>query len=114
MGRDEASLLLNGEPLLQHTVRALAKVADEIVLVAAPDQALPAIVTDRPVIVARDAEPGEGPLVDMAAGLAVATAPIALVVGGDMPMLQAPLLRLLVERVVDGAWWVLPVAAERP
>lgn len=114
MGSDKAALVFDGETLLQRTVRALAEVADEIVVVRAPGRALPEVVSDRPVRVVDDPVEGEGPLVGMATGLAAVSAPVAIVVGVDMPFLQAPLLRLLVERVTAGSRWVLPIAEHRP
>ena len=68
----------------------------------------------RPVRVVADPTEGEGPLAGMATGLAAAGAPIAIVVGVDMPFLQPGLLRLLASRVGEGARWVLPIAQHRP
>lgn len=114
MGREKASLVLGGETLLQRTVSALSAVAGEIVIVRAPGAALPAVEARCPVRYADDPVEGEGPLVGMAAGLEAARAPIAIVVGVDMPFLQPALLRLLAERVAAGARWVLPIADRRP
>lgn len=114
MGRDKASLEFHGRTLLQRTVDALAAVADEIVLVRAPGQALPALEAVPSVLIADDPVAGEGPLMGMATGLAAATAPVAIVVGVDMPFLQPGLLRLLAERVRAGHRWILPIADRRP
>lgn len=119
MGRDKASIVFDGETLLQRTVRALAVVADEIIVVRAPGARLPAIDAPCPVVDVEDPVGGEGPLVGMAAGLAAVRAPVAIVVGVDMPFLQPALLRLLVERLLvervrDGSRWVLPIADRRP
>ncbi|MFA7249680.1 MAG: molybdenum cofactor guanylyltransferase [Dehalococcoidia bacterium] len=114
MGRDKASLVLDGETLLQRTVRALSAVATEVVVVRAPGAALPPVVAPCPVVDVEDPVEGEGPLVGIAAGLEAAHAPLAIVVGVDMPFLQPALLRLLAERVRGGARWVLPIAGHRP
>lgn len=114
MGRDKASLVLGGVTLLQRTVSALSAVVDEVVLVRAPGAALPPVEAPCPVRYAEDPVEGEGPLVGMAAGLEAARAPIAIVVGVDMPFLQPALLRLLADRVAAGARWVLPIAERRP
>ena len=45
----------------------------------------------------------------LAAGLEAATAPVALVVGCDLPFLRPLLLRLLAERALAGARLVVPV-----
>lgn len=114
MGSDKAALVLDGETLLQRTLRALERVVDEIVVVHAPGRALPPVVCARPMLAVEDPVEGEGPLVGIATGLAATTAPVAIVVGVDMPFLQAPLLRLLAERVAAGSRWVLPIAERRP
>ncbi|MBM4410367.1 MAG: molybdenum cofactor guanylyltransferase [Chloroflexi bacterium] len=119
MGRDKASIVFDGETLLQRTVRAAAEVASEIVLVGAPGQALPAVTAACPVTAVEDAVAGEGPLFGLATGLAVATGSHCLVLGADMPFLQPALLRLLVDRLrgahaESGARWVVPIAERRP
>lgn len=114
MGRDKATLVLDGETLLQRTVRALAAVADEVVVVCAPGAALPDLDAPCPIRVVEDPVEGEGPLVGIAAGLEAARAPVVLIVGVDMPFLRPALLALLAERVAAGARWVLPIADRRP
>ncbi len=119
MGRDKASIMFEGETLLQRTVSAAAEVASEIVLVRAPGQPLPAVTAVCPVITVDDAVAGEGPLFGMATGLAAARGARCLILGVDMPFLQPALLRLLVERlrtagIESGARWVVPVAERRP
>jgi molybdopterin-guanine dinucleotide biosynthesis protein A len=114
MGRDKATLVFDGETLLQRTVRALGAVADEVVVVSAPGTAFADLDAPVPLRVVADPIAGAGPLVGIATGLEAARAPIAIVVGVDMPFLQPALLRLLAERVSAGARWVLPIAAQRP
>ena len=115
MGRDKAALVLDGETLLQRTASALARVVDEIVIVRAPDQALPPVAVAVPIIEAVDPVEGEGPLVGIAAGLEAVSGDAAIIVAVDMPFLEPALLRLLVERLRDGDHrWVVPVAEGRP
>jgi molybdopterin-guanine dinucleotide biosynthesis protein A len=114
MGRDKASLVFDGSTLLQRTAEALARVVDEVVVVRAPGQQLPAMELDVPVVEAEDPVEGEGPLVGIAAGLRATSTDTAIVVAVDMPFLQPPLLRLLAERVQAGARWALPIAEGRP
>ena len=114
MGRDKASLVLGGRTLLQRAVDALNAVADEVVVVRAPGQRLPDIECSRPLRVVEDAIEGEGPLVGIAAGLEAAAAPVALVVGCDMPFLRPELLRLLAGRAASGAQLVVPLHQGRP
>jgi molybdopterin-guanine dinucleotide biosynthesis protein A len=114
MGRDKASLVLDGETLLQRTARALSGAADELVLVRAPEQTLPNVDAGVPVVEAADPVEGQGPLVGIAAGLEAARAPVALIVAVDMPFLEPALLRLLAARVSGDHRWVVPLAEGRP
>ncbi len=114
MGRDKASLVLDGATLLARTVAALEAVAGEVVIVRAPGQALPLVQPRGSLVIVEDPVEGEGPLFGMATGLAAASAPVALVVGVDHPFLQPTLLRLLADRVRAGARWMLPIADGRP
>ena len=109
-GTDKLVAELDGRPLLHHAVLAVAEVVDRIVVVVAPGApvpSLPASLAGR-VFVARDAAHHRGPLAGIAAGLASAASAgsasasspeLALVVGGDMPRLDAGVLRLLLERL---------------
>ena len=119
MGSDKASIVFEGETLLQRTVSAAAEVASEIVLVRAPGQTLTAVTAACPVTTVEDAVAGEGPLFGMATGLGAATGARCLILGVDMPFLQPALLRLLVERlrtagIESGARWFVPIAERRP
>lgn len=68
MGRSKADLPWGDRTLLQHVVERLSQaVTRSIVVVAAPDQPLPELSAD--VIVARDRNPGNGPLEGFVAGL---------------------------------------------
>jgi molybdopterin-guanine dinucleotide biosynthesis protein A len=69
MGRDKATLPFGPELMLQRVVRLLSEVVDlgKIVVVAAPDQALPELPTG--VSVAYDSRQERGPLEGLAAGL---------------------------------------------
>lgn len=103
-GADKLAVEFDGRPLLQRAITAVAQVADEIVVVAgfgAPEPPLQAGV-GVPIIVARDAIPDGGPLAGLAAGLAAASHPLALLVGGDQPALQPALLRELLRRLEAG------------
>ena len=117
MGRDKASLVFDGRSLLVRTVAAVGAVADEIVIVRAPGQTLPPLdgaAARAGVRIVEDPVEGEGPLRGIATGLAAATAPVALVVGVDMPFLRPELLRLIAGRVSAERRWVLPIAHRRP
>lgn len=114
MGQDKASLMLDGVSLLQRCVDRLASVVDELVLVGAPGRPLPAVLSELPMRTVEDPVEGEGPLMGMAVGLERASAPVALVVAVDMPLLEPELLRLLASRVDATHRWVVPIANDRP
>lgn len=95
-GRDKLAEPYRGAPILHHTLRRVAEVCDEVVVVLAPDAPEP----DLPVGVlcrfARDAVAGEGPLAGASAGLAATRTELAVLAGGDMPELSiAVLLEML-------------------
>ena len=67
MGRPKAWLPFGGETMLQRIGRILREVVEPIVVVAAPEQELPALAGD--VQVVHDAEEYRGPLQGLATGL---------------------------------------------
>ncbi len=99
-GRDKLAEPIDGRALLDHAIAAVQAVAGEVVVVLAPGA-----TRDVPpgVLVAHDSEAYEGPLAGLAAGLGALPAGVerVVVVGGDMPSLQAAVLRLLVDAVAD-------------
>lgn len=104
-GRDKVVEPYRGVPLLHHAVLGLAEVCDEVVVVVAPDAPDPSLPAGVPARVARDAVEGEGPLAGLHAGLLAVRTQVAVVAGGDMPELQAPvlheMLRVASEPTVD-------------
>lgn len=101
---DKLTVDIGGRPLLHLAIEAVAGVVDEIVVVVGTDAPAPRLPASPrvPVVAARDAVAGQGPLAGLAAGLAVASHPLALLVGGDQPALQPALLRELVRRLDAG------------
>jgi molybdopterin-guanine dinucleotide biosynthesis protein A len=96
MGRDKASLPWHGSTLARRAVGLLARVAEPpVIVVCAPDQELPALPDW--VEVARDPEPGLGPLAGLAVGLAAAgpRAEIAAVCAVDAPLAHPAVLSAL-------------------
>jgi molybdopterin-guanine dinucleotide biosynthesis protein A len=103
MGRDKATLLWNGTPLLLRVIRRLAPIAAEVWVAARPGQALPAGAYRR----VDDELPGEGPLAGLAAGLAAInaawdTAPVA-VAACDYPHADPALFPALLAASPDAA-----------
>ncbi len=96
-GSDKASATLRGRPLLQWMRDALAPAVDELVIVTAAGQALPPMHPAIPLTVVEDHEPERGPLAGLAAGFAVATAPVCFAASCDAPLLRTA----VVERILD-------------
>jgi len=110
LGRDKASEPLFGRPLLQHVIDRVAPVASEIIIVHAEGQELPAVDAAVAMRAVADAYPNAGPLGGIYSGLVAMSAPQALAVACDMPLLCAPLLRHLID-VAPAADVVMPVLA---
>jgi molybdopterin-guanine dinucleotide biosynthesis protein A len=109
-GRDKASELLLGRPLLQHVIDRVSPLVGEIVIVSAPGQSLPSLSTSLPLRIAEDLYPGSGPLGGIFTGLNATAATYCLAVACDMPLLSQPLLRELLGRA-PGCDVVMPVLA---
>jgi molybdopterin-guanine dinucleotide biosynthesis protein A len=99
-GRDKLAERVDGRPLLDHAVDAVLQMADDVVVVTAPDgdPVVPAGVR-----VTRDAAPFEGPLAGLLVGLEATRRPIVVVVGGDMPGLVPAVLAALADALADPA-----------
>lgn len=102
-GRDKLAEPVAGQPLLARAVTAVAAVCGEVVIVVAPGAPDPSVEAGPAVSVrvVRDAVAHQGPLAGLAAGLADTTTPLAVVVGGDMPVLVPALLEALVRRLAE-------------
>ena len=92
-GRDKLAVDVGGRPLLHYPILRLLEVCDRVVVVIGAEGEEPTLLTDAPATIARDTIADEGPLRGLAAGLQGADAPLAVVVGGDMPDLQPAGLR---------------------
>jgi molybdopterin-guanine dinucleotide biosynthesis protein A len=113
LGRDKASEILLERSLLQRAVDHLDGVVDEIVVVKARGQELPATVATTLLRVVEDAYPGTGPLGGIYTGLVAMEAPVAVAVACDMPVLQPALLAELL-RMLPGHDLVAPVKEALP
>ncbi len=93
MGRDKASLVVAGKPMLAHVVDSLCDVFDEV-LVVAKDAARPM----RPgVRVVSDVLPGSAALVGIYTALCEARTPYVFVMACDMPFVNPDLVRWMVQ-----------------
>ncbi len=94
MGTDKRLLLIEGEPMLRRVAMAVAAVTDELIVVVAPNRPLPSGVLDGiDMRVAIDRRTDAGPLAGIEAGLLATTAGDVLVIAGDLPWLDASLMR---------------------
>ena len=106
-GRDKASEPLNGRPLLQWAEYRLEEAAQEIIVVKAAGQKLPALEARKPLTVIEDLIPAKGPLGGIYSGLQAASHELSIAVACDMPLLCVPLLRRLCQ-LANGYDVVIP------
>lgn len=103
MGRDKASLPFGPELMLQRVVRLLSESIDggKIVVVASPEQRLPALPSD--VIIAHDTVRDRGPLEGLLAGLTVLDGQVdaAFATGCDVPLLVPAFVKRMFELLED-------------
>ena len=106
-GGDKLAALYLGRPVLHHALAAVAAVADPVVLVLAPDAAVPVLPAglEAALLVARDDVAFQGPLAGLTGGIDALPAGIdrAIVVAGDMPALVPAVLQALLDAVVSDA-----------
>ena len=100
-GRDKLAEIVDGRRLVHHAIASVQAVAPEVV-VAAPLRTTPEMPAG--VVLVRDDRPFEGPLAGLLAALRAATAEHLVVVGGDMPGLQASVAEALLDELRSGAW----------
>ena len=94
-GSDKLLAPYHGSSLLHRAIERVGEVSDDVIVVMSPAAADPAMPPRAKVV--RDASEGEGPLAGLHAGLLAAVrSDLAVVVGGDMPDLQPPVLRAMV------------------
>ena len=97
MGRPKALLLFDGEPLIVHMVRNLARLFAETVVVAAPEQELPEL----PSTIVRDDVAHQGPVGGIYYGLKAASREVCFVTSCDAPFLNLRLISYLMSQIVD-------------
>ena len=97
MGRPKALLPFGNEPLVAHIVRTLGCKFKEIIVVAAPDQALPVL----PAKVVRDEVAYQGPVGGIYYGLNAITGTAGFVTSCDAAFLSLPLISFLTSRILN-------------
>lgn len=96
MGRDKATLVFEGERLVDRAVRRLAELCTEVLVASGDGRRLDVAVTQvaDPIVAA-------GPLAGIAAGLSVASSPAVAVVAVDAPFVDLGVLTRCAERLGD-------------
>jgi molybdopterin-guanine dinucleotide biosynthesis protein A len=97
MGRTKALLPFANEPLIDHLVRRLQRKFKRVVVVAAPDQHLPALSAK----VVRDEIAYQGPVGGIYYGLKAATGTGAFVTSCDAAFLNLPLISFLTSQILN-------------
>ena len=108
MGQPKALLPFDGEPLIVHSVRTLQQQFSEVIVVAAPDQELPAL----PVTVVHDEVAYQGPVGGILYGLRAASYEICFVTSCDAPFLNLSLIRYFLS-LIENYDVVVPFWEER-
>jgi len=98
LGQDKAALTFGGRTLLEMTIEKLAANCDEILL---SGRNAPQGFGPHAARYVDDAFPGQGPLAGIEAGLSACDHDFALVVGCDMPFLNARLLAYMASQARD-------------
>src|SRR5439155_14363791 len=97
MGRPKALLPFDGEPLIVHTVRTLARLFADIVVVAAPGQELSPL----PVTFVRDEVAYQGPVGGIYYGLRAACTEVCFVTSCDAPFLNLSFIAHLLSHIAN-------------
>lgn len=111
MGRDKASLEIEGVSLLQRTAERLASVVDSVLIVARSDQQVPVLDLPVPHRVVSDRYPDTGPLGGIATGMHASDARVFAVTACDMPLLDPGVIRQLLG-ALDAADAAVPVGPD--
>jgi len=106
MGRDKASMVVDGRPLGMRPVEALGALVVEVVIAGRPVPGLAGRLV-------ADTVAGAGPLAGVVAGLRAVRTPLAVAVACDMPSLVPAVVELLLARL-RGAPGLLAACCEGP
>jgi molybdopterin-guanine dinucleotide biosynthesis protein A len=98
-GRDKLIEPLGGEPMLFRPIRAVAPVCDIVLVSIADPLTPPPVPADVRVAFVADEDGDQGPLGGLVSAIAAAPPGTAVVVGGDMPAIADPVLRLLIDEL---------------
>jgi molybdopterin-guanine dinucleotide biosynthesis protein A len=113
MGIAKATLPFGPELLVQRLVRIVGEGASQVVIVAAPDQTLPALPAA--ATVARDRQPDRGPLEAIAAGLrSLGDVDAVFITACDTPLLMPAFIRTVLHLLDEQHDAAVPVVDGLP
>jgi molybdopterin-guanine dinucleotide biosynthesis protein A len=107
LGHDKITEKVGGITLIEKVIASLEPLSQEIIIVTAQERTFPQLAGREKVKVATDIFPGRGSLGGIYTGLVRSDSFYNLVVAADMPFLNGPLLRYMIE-ASDGFDFVLP------
>ncbi len=101
MGHAKATLRIGGMTLIERTIAELARVFDDIVVVAAPEAAAIELPALGAVAIVHDDDAYQGPVGALARGLRAARHEVAFACSCDLPMLRCEVAAWLTSLVGD-------------
>ncbi len=101
MGQAKATLRIGGMTLIERTIAELARVFDDIVVVAAPESAAIELPALGAVTIVHDDDAYQGPVGALARGLRAARHELAFACSCDLPMLRCEVAAWLMSLVGD-------------
>jgi molybdopterin-guanine dinucleotide biosynthesis protein A len=107
LGHDKVLEKLNKRSLLEEVVSRIDSLSRDIIVVTAQERTFPQLASHPKLKIVPDIFPGKGSLGGIYTGLVTSDSFYNLVVASDMPFLNQPLLRYMIE-ISDGFDFVLP------
>ncbi len=110
MGRDKATLPIEGVPMAARIARSIAPVTSAVVAIGRPEPAL----DEAGLTVIADAHPGEGPLGGILTAFAWSPCPVVVVVACDLVDLDADTVHALAGALDEDPGLAVATAAREP
>ena len=107
LGHDKVLEKLGKRSLLEQVVSRIDSLSRDIIVVTAEERTFPQLASHPKLKIVPDIFPGKGSLGGIYTGLVTSDSFYNLVIAADMPFLNQPLLRYMIE-VSDGFDFVLP------
>lgn len=107
LGRDKVLEKVGSTSLLEQVISRVDSLSKEIIIVTAEERTFPQLAERPKIRIVSDIIPGKGSLGGIYTGLVTSESQFNLIVAADMPFLNQPLLRYMLE-VSDGFDFILP------